>query len=79
MKDKLDIMKMRNAPPAEIEARILEFKKQLMDRRFALKVGSQKDTAELSRLRKAIATLKGFITNKKAPKAAVPTPEKKKK
>jgi ribosomal protein L29 len=69
MKDTFDIAKMRNASPAEIDARVLELKKSLMDRRFGLRVGSVKDTSELSKIKKAIAALKGFATNKKAPGA----------
>jgi ribosomal protein L29 len=78
MKDTLGITKMRNASSAEIDARVLELKRSLMDRRFALKVGSVKDTSELAKIKRAIATLKGFVTNKKAPKAAAPAANKKK-
>jgi ribosomal protein L29 len=82
MKDTLSVMKMRNAPQAEIDARVLELKRSLMDRRFALKVGSVKDTSEIGKARRAIAALKGFATNKKAPaaaKSAAPSADKKKK
>ena len=69
MKDKLDIAKLRNASPAEIEAKVLDLKKSLMEARFALANGSIKDTAAISRMRHAIATLKGYTTNKQTPKA----------
>ena len=69
MKDKRDIAKYRNAPAAEIEAKVLELKKSLMEARFALANGSIKDTSVVSRMRHAIATLSGYATNKQAPKA----------
>ena len=77
MKDAFDVMKMRNATDAEIAARVLELKKSLMDRRFGLRVGSVKDTSELSKIKKAVATLKGFATNKKAPAAGAQAKKKK--
>ena len=70
-KDKLDIAKYRNAPAAEIETKVLELKKVLMEARFALANGSIKDTSVVSRMRHAIATLSGYMTNKQAPKVAV--------
>jgi|GEM_PF-2631456 len=70
MKDKLDITKYMNATASEIEGKVLDLKKSLMEARFAQANGSIKDTSVISRTRHAIATLLGYITNKKAPKAA---------
>ena len=69
MKDKLNMASYRNAAPAEIEAKVLELKKSLMEARFALANGSIKDTSVISRTRRAVATLLGYITNKQTPKA----------
>ena len=63
MKDALDIKKLRKAKPEEIEARVLELKKTLMEKRFALANGSLKDTSSIAKARRAIATLKGYATN----------------
>ena len=76
MKDKLNIVKLRNSTPAEIEAKELELKKALMEARFALANGSIKDTSVISRMRRAIATLKGYATNKQTPKAKADKPAK---
>jgi ribosomal protein L29 len=78
MKDTLDTTKMRVAKPEEISARVLELKKSLMDKRFALKVGSVKDTSELGKIKRAVARLNGFITNRRVPAAAKPAAGKKK-
>jgi len=70
MKDKLDITKYMNATASEIEGKVLDLKKSLMEARFAQANGSIKDTSVISRTRRAIATLLGYITNKKAPASA---------
>ena len=63
MKDALDIKKLRKAKPEEVAARVLELKKTLMEKRFALANGSLKDTSSIAKARRAIATLKGYATN----------------
>jgi ribosomal protein L29 len=70
MKDALNITKLKTASTDEIDARVMELKKDLMDKRFALSVGNLKDTSSVSKARRAIAALKGFASNKPKAKAA---------
>jgi len=70
MKDTLNIAKMRGASADEINARVLELKKSLMDKRFALSVGNLKDTSSIAKTKKAIAALKGYLSNKPKAKPA---------
>jgi ribosomal protein L29 len=63
-------MKLKTTGEDEINARVLELKKDMMDKRFALSVGNLKDTSSVAKTRKAIARLKGFVSNKPKAKPA---------
>lgn len=63
MKDTKDILKLRSASKEEISSKILDLKKELMNLRFSLNTGNLKDTSLIRKTKKAIATLKGFLSN----------------
>jgi ribosomal protein L29 len=71
MKDKMEIAKFKSSDPASIEAKILELKKSLMEKRFALSNGTLPDTSSISKTRRAIAQLNTYLTQatKKKPEA----------
>lgn len=63
MKDTKDISKLKTASKDEISSKVLDLKKELMSLRFQYTAGSLKDTSLLRKTKKAIAALKGFVTN----------------
>ncbi len=63
MKDTKDILKLKTASKEEISSKILDLKKELMNLRFSLNTGNLKDSSAIRKTKKAIATLKGFLTN----------------
>ena len=63
MKSKQDILKLRTASKEEVSSKILDLKKELMNLRFQHTTGSLKDSSLLRKTKKAIATLKSFLTN----------------
>lgn len=63
MKNKQDIMKLKNASKEEISSKVLDLKKELMNLRFQHTTGNLKDSSLLKKTKKSIAMLKGFLTN----------------
>lgn len=63
MKDTKDILKLKTASKEEISSKVLDLKKELMNLRFAHNTGNLKDSSQLKKTKKSIATLKGFLTN----------------
>ena len=63
MKDTKDILKLKTASKEEISSKILDLKKELMNLRFSHNTGNLKDSSALKKTKKAIATLKSFLTN----------------
>ena len=63
MKSKENILKFKTANKEEVSSKILDLKKELMNLRFQHTTGSLKDSSLLKKSKKAIATLKGFLTN----------------
>ncbi|MDR0367271.1 MAG: 50S ribosomal protein L29 [Rickettsiales bacterium] len=60
MKDKMEIAKFKSAPLPDILARVVEVRRDLMNRRFALSMGNLNDTASVRAARKAVARLKTY-------------------
>ncbi len=63
MKSKQDILKFKTASKEEISSKVLDMKKELMNLRFQHSTGNLKDSSLLRKTKKAIATLKSFLTN----------------
>ena len=63
MKSKQDILKFKTASKEEVSSKILDLKKDLMNLRFQHTTSSLKDSSLLRKTKKAIATLKSFLTN----------------
>ncbi|MDR3126444.1 MAG: 50S ribosomal protein L29 [Rickettsiales bacterium] len=71
MKDKMEIAKFKSSDAASIKAKILELKRTLMEKRFALSNGTLPDTSSISNTRRALARLNTYMTQatKKKPEA----------
>ena len=61
MKKNNDILNMKSATPDEINAKVLELRRELMQSRFSLFSGQLKNTSVMKNIRKSIARLLTYL------------------
>ncbi|MDR1009181.1 MAG: 50S ribosomal protein L29 [Rickettsiales bacterium] len=62
MKDKMDIGKFKASSAADIGAKVVELKRDIMNARFALSAGNLKDTSSVGKAKKAVARLNTYAS-----------------
>lgn len=65
MAKKNDILKLRTATADQMQEKIVELKKTLMNLRFGLATGKLSNVSEIKKVRRDIARLKTFQTEAK--------------